>query len=146
MKKRSRLIILSKFQRWFLFTFVGYTAAFLIVFGVGLFMWFQIIVSRLLDLAGLLSPTFVQQIEKHTWVALTVSLVLIFALLAVACLQAILFSRKIAGPIYGMARHLDECEAQKKLMPMKLRDGDLFADIAERFNRVIEIDQSRGGS
>src|SRR2546430_16741810 len=62
--KRQKLVVLTQFQRWFLSVFVTYTAAFLIVFGIGLFLWFRVLLHELMNLAGLLSDTFIHVIQK----------------------------------------------------------------------------------
>lgn len=137
-KKRTRLLVLTKFQRWFLRVFVSYAAAFLLIFGVGLFLWFRVLLNELMNLAGLLSETFIAVIQKHILLGFGVTFLFIFLLCVMAGLQALFFSRRIAGPIFSLVKHLEKCEAKGKLEPWTVRKGDLFADLVEQFNLVVE--------
>jgi len=140
---RTRVLVLTKFQRWFLINFVAYTALFLILFAAGLFFWSRMLVNEVLNLAGLLSHTFLTVIQKHLWMGLGVTVLFLVVLLGVAALQALYFSRAIAGPIFALARHLEKCESEGKLQPLKLRKDDLFEDVVEKFNRMSsKINQS----
>lgn len=138
MKARTRIIVLNQFQRWFLLNFIGYTALFLSVFGIGLFIWLKLVANELFHVAGLLSSTFVATIQKHMTYGLWVSILLVLTLLALAGCQALFFSRKIAGPIFALSRHLDICAQKGELTPLQLRDEDLFVEVAEKFNKLAE--------
>ncbi len=138
MQRRQKILVLSKFQRWFLYVFVAYTAVFLTIFGLGLFIWFRLVLQELLNVAGLLSPTFIATVQKHTVFAAVVLVVFLLVLLSVAAMQALLFSRRIAGPIFALARHLEKCAEKGRLEPIRLRQGDLFVDLAEKLNVLAE--------
>jgi nitrogen fixation/metabolism regulation signal transduction histidine kinase len=137
-KSRTRLLILSSFQRWFLINFVLYTGLFLAILGIGLFSWFKIVVYEVINVAGLLSETFMSTVNRQAQVGLWMIIGLIVLLLALAAFQSFLFSRRIAGPLYALARHFDQCTEKKELKPLTLRKGDLFFDIVEKFNRLTE--------
>lgn len=137
-KSRTRLLILSSFQRWFLINFVLYTGLFLAILGVGLFYWFKIVVHEVVNVAGLLSETFMQMVNHQAQVGLWMIVGLIILLLGLAAFQSFLFSRRIAGPLYALARHLDQCAEKKELKPITLRKGDLFEDLAAKFNHLVD--------
>ncbi|MDB5036607.1 MAG: hypothetical protein JWQ35_135 [Bacteriovoracaceae bacterium] len=137
-KKRSQLIVLTQFQRWFLKVFMAYVAVFLTIFGIGLFLWFRLLLHELMNLAGLLSETFVQLIRKHIILGLWVTVLLIVTLTVIAGLQALFFSRRIAGPIFSLEKHLEKCEKKGKLEPWQLRKGDLFEGLVKRFNSLVQ--------
>jgi methyl-accepting chemotaxis protein len=136
--KRGRLLVLSQFQRWFLKVFVSYAAIFLGIFGVGLFLWFRVLLNELMNLAGLLSETFITVIRKHMLIGLGVTVIFIIVLCVMAALQALFFSRRIAGPIFSLVKHLEKCEKKGRLEPWQIRRGDLFVDLVDRFNSVVE--------
>jgi len=137
MKARTRLVVLSQFQKWFLISFVGYTMLFLGVFLAGLIMYFRLVGNELIQMGGLLSSTFLEQIEKHLlWGGIFMA-VLLVVLLGLAAYYALLFSRRIAGPIFALSRHLDRCIEEKELSPLKLRDDDLFREVADKFNTIV---------
>ncbi len=138
MKKRTRLLVLNEFQRWFLINFIGYTLVFLALFALGLFMYFKFVAQELMEMGGLLSSTFLNLIQKHMMWGFWFLLLLVFVLVGLAAYQALFFSRRIAGPIFALSRHLEKCLDDKQLKPLKLRDDDLFREVAEKFNRVVE--------
>lgn len=137
-KARTQIVVLKHFQRWFLINFLTYTALFLIVFGLGLFIWLKTVTDELFHVAGLLSETFAQTIQHQLTMGFWMSVILVVVLLALAALQSLLFSRSIAGPIFALSRHLEKCEQEGKLSPIQLRDKDLFRDVADKFNRLAE--------
>ncbi len=138
MKARKTLIVLADFQRWFLITFVLYVMAFVSVFAVGIYAYFQIVAKNIRDVAGLLSQTQMDLIERHLQQGLYALIALVLMTAVIAGFYALIFSRRIAGPIFALSRHLDRCIENKKLEPLTLREGDLFKDIADRFNRLSE--------
>lgn len=143
-QSRTRLLILSSFQRWFLINFVLYTGLFLTILGVGLFFWFKIVVREVVNVAGLLSETFMAIVNRQTQLGIWMIIGLIVLLLALAAFQSFLFSRRIAGPLYALARHLDQCADKKELKPLTLRKGDLFFDLADKFNHLVsEMDAKK---
>jgi|688.fasta_scaffold904061_2 hypothetical protein len=138
MKTRKTLIVLADFQRWFLISFVLYVMAFVSVFAIGIYAYFQIVAKNIRDVAGLLSQTQMDLIERHLQQGLYALIGLVVMTAVIAGFYALIFSRRIAGPIFALSRHLDRCIESKKLEPLTLREGDLFKDIADRFNRLAE--------
>ncbi len=136
MIERKKILVLNDFQRWFLRNFVLYTALFLGVLGVGLYLWFQIVIKEMINLAGLLSPTFMLAIEKYMGLGVLVVGLLMLVLLTLAAFHSLMFSRKIAGPLFALARHFEKCEEEGQLSPIHLRKDDLFSDIADKFNKL----------
>jgi methyl-accepting chemotaxis protein len=146
MKARTRLLVLSKFQRWFLINFVIYTALFLGVLTAGLFIWFKLVVFEIMQVAGLLSETFITTLQQSLQTGLIVISILALSLLTLAGFQSFLFSRRIAGPIFALARHLEKCEESGRIEKIKLRKNDLFVDLAEKFNRFADrVGGAKGG-
>ena len=138
MQARKRLLVLSNFQRWFLLNFVGYTLLFLLIFAAGLTLYLQLIAKELVAIGGLLSSSFLQLVEKHVLWGFWMLILLVVILVGLAATQALFFSRRIAGPIFALSRHLDKCLEANELKPLKLRDDDLFREVADKFNSVVE--------
>lgn len=132
------MLVLDKFQRWFLLNFVVYTALFLVILDVGLFFWFKIVVDEVMSVGGLLSSTFISVLKNNQQQGVLIIIFLSLSLLAIAAFQSFLFSRRIAGPIYALAKHLDKCEENGKIEKINLRKNDLFVDLAEKFNSLAE--------
>lgn len=136
MKSRKTLIVLHGFQRWFALTFVGYVITFFAIFGIALYFWFQILVHEMMNVAGLISDTFRTTLEKHLQLGLMITVGFVLTLILVAALQAYFFSRRIAGPLFSLNRHLEKCTEEGKLLPFRLRKGDLFMELADNFNKL----------
>jgi len=143
MRARTRLVVLSSFQRWFLLNFIGYTLLFLGIFAAGILLYFKFVANELIEVGGLLSSTFLSLVEKHLAWGLWMILSLVAILLGLAGYQALFFSRRIAGPIFALSRHLDRCLDTKAIEHLKLRDNDLFVEVAEKFNRLADQVNSR---
>lgn len=137
-KPRKQMVVLASFQRWFLITFVFYTGLFLTVFGVGLYLWFKVLMGELMNLAGLLSQTFMDLINKHLQLGILITVCFIVILLLVAALQALFFSRKIAGPIFSLSKHLAKCNKEGKIERWETRKDDLFKELVDQFNEFID--------
>ncbi len=138
MRARKQLVVLALFQRWFIFNFVLYTALFLSIFGVGLYLWFKVLMQELMNLAGLLSQTFVDLIHKHMQLGVLITFCFVVILLLVAALQAIFFSRRIAGPLFSLSKHLNKCQQKGKLERWETRKDDLFKDLVAQFNDLVD--------
>jgi methyl-accepting chemotaxis protein len=138
MKARTRLLVLSKFQRWFLINFVIYTGLFLGLLAIGLVAWFKIVVAEVKEVAGLLSETFVNSLSRSSQNGMIIISVMVLSLLGVAAFQSFLFSRRIAGPLFALARHIEKCEQKGRIERIKIRKDDLFVDLAEKFNRLVD--------
>lgn len=136
---------MSHFQKWFLLNFVGYTLLFLSIFAVGIVAYFRFIANELIDVGGLLSGTFLTLVEKHMTWGLWLIVLLVAILVGLAGYQALFFSRRIAGPIFALSRHLDQCLENNELKPLKLRDDDLFREVADKFNKMVDqMNQKKG--
>lgn len=66
-------------------------------------------------------------------------------MLALVCLipifirDTLTLSNRIAGPIYHMKRTINQlAEGEQDVPPLKFRKGDLWDDLPERFNAMVE--------
>lgn len=123
--------------------FIGYTFLFLGIFAAGILLYFKFVANELIEVGGLLSSTFLSLVEKHLHWGIWMILFLVAVLVSVAACQALFFSRRIAGPIFALSRHLDRCLESKELKHLKLRDDDLFTEVADKFNRLADQINSR---
>jgi methyl-accepting chemotaxis protein len=136
MKKRGQNLVLRRFQTWFLVRLFLYALAFSALLLVGFTIWYRAIFTEILSVGGLLSSTYVevlqQKAERGFWILCSISL----SLLIVTTYFGFLFSARIAGPLYALLRHLEKCGDKGELIPMKLRKGDQFTEIADKFNEM----------
>lgn len=138
MKKRGQNFVLRRFQTWFLTRLFLYALAFSALILVGFTVWYKAIFSELLNVGGLLSATYLEVLqtkaERGFWILFSISL----SLLIVTTYFGLLFSARIAGPLYALLRHLEKCSASRELLPMKLRQDDQFTEIADKFNEMAQ--------
>lgn len=50
----------------------------------------------------------------------------------------IIFSHKIAGPLYRLRAHFDDSAGTKEIKRLSFRPGDFFQEIPEAYNRWLE--------
>lgn len=73
-----------------------------------------------------------QQKQAMNWIFLGLSAFVFVAL----SLAGLIFSHKIAGPIYRMREHLNRTKISKP-QKLKFRKGDFFSDLADAYNKHI---------
>jgi hypothetical protein len=65
--------------------------------------------------------------------------VVLLCLFPAFILDTIRFSNRFVGPIARLRRFLRELGRDKKFNRLAFRDNDFWADIAEEYNRVVEL-------
>jgi hypothetical protein len=143
-KIRSRIIIDSKFQRWFLINFVVYTGILLSIFAAILVLWFRLVTAKLIEAAGNVSASFQLILSKHLSFGQEITIYLFFILLFASAFFSYLLSRKIAGPIFSIQRQLDRIESGEidpHQFQFRLRKNDQFRGLIDRLNRLISGSQ-----
>ncbi len=135
---RIQLVFFREFQFWFITRFSAYVTIYLLSLFAGVIIWYRLITSELLNLAGLFRKDFVTHIEENQWHSILILGGLLFALVVLSIAVATIFSRRIAGPLFAFNRHLEKCIQADELKPFSLRKGDLFGDLAHHFNEVIK--------
>lgn len=63
---------------------------------------------------------------------------LAFLPLPLVLLDVLMFSNRIAGPVYRIRGTLDDLSREGKADPLALRNGDFYGDVAASLNRVVE--------
>lgn len=58
---------------------------------------------------------------------------------------AVLFSNRLAGPLYRMRRHMDDVSSGKAVTPLNFRKDDYFADLRDTYNRMLAAVKRSGG-
>ena len=143
MRLRKRLLVLKKFQVWFLARFFVYTTAVLLLSTVGVYFWFKVVADSVFKLAALLKDSFVGLVALNAKMGVVVFAVLFVGLLGLALLEAFIFSRKIAGPLFAFLRHLEKCQSRGRWERFTLRKGDLLVELQETFNRTVDTVNAR---
>lgn len=71
----------------------------------------------------------------------TMNLIFVIAsvlVLLTTSIGALMLSHRVAGPIYHLKKHLIQIASDKKLKPLKFRNGDFFLELEETFNIFIK--------
>jgi hypothetical protein len=88
-------------------------------------------------LGGMFKPW--DEIWQSIWpIAASVYLSL-FVLLPVFVLSSFKLSNRFAGPIGRVRRALRDIAAGKPYVPLQVRDGDFWPEIAQEFNAAVEV-------
>lgn len=148
-RRGSNPIVLSRFQRWFIASSLAYLVSVLGLLDFGIYLWYRVTAGEFFRVAGLLSPTLLQNMQHSVrsglWILLAVNAVIV----ALSVLHSMHFSRKIAGPIYALFRHLDRVKIARGWIPFKLRNEDLFAELPEKLEAAftsVDSDKSSKAS
>jgi type II secretory pathway pseudopilin PulG len=133
---RRQYIIDKKFQ-W---TIIGYTFAISILTTVG-----HMILSRLAAFAEMqIQSGFGTNWSAARLAAIGVTLFFYGAIFIIA----LLFSNRLAGPLFRLRRHMDEASRKRPAPPVRFRKDDYFHDLQESYNRLLEslpADRKQGG-
>lgn len=138
MRPRRRNFVLQRFQLWFVLQISLFALAFIGIFAIGFALWFHLVFREVLDVAGLLSGTYLEILQSKAQFGLLVLLSTVVSLLIATFYFGLIFSHRIAGPVYALLNHLDRCRDRGELLPMKLREGDQLGEIATKFNAMAE--------
>jgi hypothetical protein len=137
-RRRPRLIVLWSFQRWFALKFMFSIGVLLSLFGVGLYIWFSLVIDEVLDQL----PDSETLLRTTIKTELSSAGVMIFGflvlLLAVAIVQSLMFGRAIAEPLLAINKRLDEFRDTRIFTPIRLRRKDKLQDLAEKINAAIQ--------
>lgn len=69
---------------------------------------------------------------------ITIALVILAAVITIFQVTlGVLFSHRVAGPLYRMNRHMQEITAGGEPSTFQVRDGDYFTELADNFNAMI---------
>ena len=137
MERRKSVWTLAGFQRWFVIWFACSIAGFLSLLSAAVFLWFRIFAGQFIRTASAISPTFQAVMEDSLRSGFFVLGLICLGLVGFATYLAMHFSARIAGPVFGVIRHLDKVAESGEWTPLALRKGDHFIEIQNRLNATI---------
>lgn len=123
---RRKFIIDVKFQ-W---TVIAYTFVISLVTSLAHVTMNRLEILVLSNLPVWIGPIAVDP-RIIVWLLILIGYVGIF-------LTAILFSNRLAGPIYRLKRHMNELTEGKKVQPLRFRRNDYFVEVSETYNKLID--------
>ena len=137
-RPRKKMPMLSRLQKSFLFSFVGYTFLILAIQAIVFYYFQELMQQTLATFSASLTPEaqaqFAEQVLKFELVfALTV-----VVLVAISFMHGLNFTRSIAGPIYSLTRFFQECAKEGELKEMALRKEDHFQELAECIKIIVK--------
>jgi len=136
-RRHTKSLLLSHFQKWFIANSLLFFVSILGFLDCGIYLWYKVTASELLRVAGLLSPTMLQNMQRSvqngTWILIATNLVIV----GISTMHSVYFSKKIAGPIYALFNHLNKIKETGRWSPLKLRKGDLFDELPEKLDAAF---------
>ncbi len=142
MDKRKRFGFISPFHRWFFFKFAIYASGFVMLVGVGMYAWFQYFMREVVRVAPYLDTRTLVTLQESFRGALGLGLIFIFLLLGIGLLSIALLGQRIAGPLYAISRDLDSVKSDGAPRQIRLREDDLFGELASKINRALGVEVS----
>lgn len=141
---RTRYFINPKFQTRCILNSVGSAALAISVFLAANVYFFWKLKKMGVDL-GLKADSpffqFIGQQEQKLFFIFAVAAAVTFVFLTV---RAILFSHKIAGPLYKLHRHMKGIAEGQAATPVQFREKDFFPELADAFNAQLgRIDETK---
>jgi methyl-accepting chemotaxis protein len=161
--KRKTYVIDKKFQFRFVATFLLYIAISLVIFtiGVGLYYWISYMAGENIFTEFIIMYRQVEQLDEEgkalidengkvittteplppvnriqiVFPAVLINNLIIMVIISVL---GIFYSHKIAGPVYRMDVEISKVLAGEKGIRIKLRRNDKLRSLAEKINRLIE--------
>lgn len=132
-RRRRRILVDGKFQLGVSLQIIGYVYLYLVVFA--LLANFNAI--RTVIFEGANEEKYVEAVSRLTIFVQVFVLPLVFTFLCM-CLHGLLFSHRIAGPIYRFKESLKRVRSGDLAATVRIRDDDYFTDLCEEMNAVIE--------
>ncbi|MEO5969916.1 MAG: hypothetical protein ABIQ95_08310 [Bdellovibrionia bacterium] len=82
--------------------------------------------------------SFFTLIQRQQTILNHIFIICALALLLIILVMGIIFSHRIAGPIYRMQRHMIELSKSKNYTDVRFRKNDFFPELAEAFNSLMQ--------
>ena len=142
MPGRKRLLINPGFQ----FRFMVWMSA--LAIGVVAVMhlahqWFFFQLREQARVAGLQADhVFYRFIESRQTELDAITILSFIGVVGVVSVVGLVLSHKIAGPMYRLRVHLEECASTRTPRPLKFRDGDFFTEIPDAYNLQFKQDHT----
>jgi methyl-accepting chemotaxis protein len=136
-RREYKPMLLSRFQKWFIGSSLAYLFVILSLLNLGIYLWYRLTVSELLRVSGLLSPTLLLNMKQSVRSGVGVLVVVNLVIVVISAIHSVYFSRKIAGPIYALTKHLRRVTEEGRFSALKLRKGDLFEDLPEQLDKAF---------
>ena len=95
-------------------------------------------IVALQTLLGDPTKPLVERLQVETGEFVLIGIVML-ALLPAFMLDTVRFSNRFVGPILRVRRHLRELGSEQKTEHCSFRDNDFWIDMANEFNKVVEL-------
>lgn len=135
LSQRKNFLINPKFQlRFISFTTILSFTAILIMYFTN-YYFFEKLKSRGVQLGLPRSGVFFQYIDYQNTILNRITALTAGLLFVIIFIAGLLFSHRIAGPLYRFKKHLDAISNVAELKEVEFRQRDFFPEIAEAFNQ-----------
>jgi hypothetical protein len=137
--QKRRLGFVSPFHRWFFFKFSIYAGGFVVLIAIGMLTWFKWVMSEFTKITPYVDTAMLREMQASFRSTLFIGIVIIFILLLIGLLMIAILGQKISGPLHAISRDLDRMHGQVERVPIRLREDDLFTELAYKINRVLGL-------
>lgn len=132
MKNRRRKFLINKKMQ---FELMAFTVIPMLLGGAGLYYLLYYFIANEMVIPEAIVQILLPAMGKVNLLLLVIAPIMIFAVLR----SALVYSNKIAGPLYRIEKELDEITATRDFKArIRLRKGDQLHSTADKANRLLE--------
>lgn len=135
--KRSIILINPKFQ----IKFSLLVCIFLLISSIFYPLTIYDLVTKLVEQANAASPDMAEKMKSYKNGLIVILSLFQLGFTAITFIACLLFSHKIAGPIYKVQKYLSSIRNREANGKLFFRQGDYFKELAEDFNETFEVIQ-----
>lgn len=136
--RRKKYIINPKFQYRFILATLIPNVASLILFYIMIDLYFIKLVRDGKDLGLPEEHPYFMLLRDQSLLMDKVFIVVAICTTLFFFIWGVIFSHKIAGPLFRLKAHFDESAGNSEMKKLSFRPGDFFLEIPEAYNRWLD--------
>lgn len=141
-KNRKQLMIEPLLQKKIISTIIYYGVILSAIYLIGLYFITSQFIQIINDTAALDDSLKALLYQKLNYIILILFLIIVIVTLITSYLS-LLFSNRIAGPIFSINRILEKNKKENTFEFIKIRDSDFFHRLAVNINDLIQRSQQK---
>lgn len=144
MRNNRKIILINKpFQLRVVGYFIGLALINITIFYACIYYFFWNL--RHTGLTAGLKPNhvFFLFVDEQSYIMTMIFVAVAVFTVSFLLIIGLLISHKIAGPLYHLKKHIDECEEKGELSPIRFRKGDFFLEVQDAFNRLANSKKNK---
>ncbi len=141
--RRKKYLINPKFQYRFILATLIPNVASLVLFYVMIDLYFIKLIRDGKDLGLPEEHPYFMLLRDQSLLMNKVFIVVAICTTLFFLIWGVIFSHKIAGPLYRLRAHFDENAGSREMRKLSFRPGDFFLEIPEAYNRWLDSFQKK---